>query len=259
VESISFERIAERYDDTRGGMDRARDIAEAVVPILAPGSVLEVGVGTGAVAAALEETGRHVVGIDLSPAMLRQAAERLGPRVAVGDAQRLPVRSSGSDNVLLVWVLHVVGDPVATLLEARRVLADGGRVVVGPRAVTPPELFDDVETIFYAMHALLRRDDDLEPASVVAQAEQAGLALVERTVTRSRSVGESPLVAADKIESRTFSSLWDVDDATWSAVVEPAITALRALPESERPRPRSVTQELFAFTPGNRRSLLQRL
>jgi ubiquinone/menaquinone biosynthesis C-methylase UbiE len=247
MESISFDRIADRYDETRGGMDRARDVAVAVVPVLMPGTVMEVGIGTGVIAAALAEHGRQVVGVDLSPAMLLHAAARLGPRVAVGDAQQLPVRSGGCDNVLLVWVMHLVGDPVAALVEARRVLADEGRVVIAPRLVTPPDLYDDVEAIFYAMHALLHRDV-LEPTSVLEQAEAAGLALVARTMTRPRPVGESPLAAAERIESRTFSSLWDVDDATWAAVVEPAITGLRALPAPDRPRDRSVSQELLVFT-----------
>jgi SAM-dependent methyltransferase len=247
MESISFDRIADRYDETRGGMDRARDFADGVVPILAAGSVLEVGIGTGAIAAALAEQGRRVVGVDLSPEMLRRAVARLGPQVAVGDAQRLPVRSGGCDNVLLVWVMHVVGDPVATLVEARRVLAGGGRVVVAPRPVTPPELFDDVETIVYAMSAALR-NEDLEPTTVVVQAEAAGLVLVERTLTRPRPVGESPLAVAERIESRTFSSLWDLDDVTWAAVVEPAIAQLRALPAPDQTRSRFVRQELFVFT-----------
>jgi SAM-dependent methyltransferase len=247
MESISFDRIADRYDETRGGMERARDIAAGVMPLLAPGSVLEVGIGTGAIAAALTEQGRDVVGVDISPAMLLRAVDRIGSRVAVGDAQRLPVRSGDCDNVVLVWVLHVVGDAVATLVEARRVLADGGRVIVAPRLVTPPELYDDIETIYYAMHRAIR-SDLLEPDSVVAEAEVAGLALVERALTTPRPVGQSPVAAARRIESRTFSALWDLDDATWSAVVEPAIAQLRALPAPDEPRTRSIAQELFVFT-----------
>ena len=47
------------------------------------GSVLEVGVGTGAVMIALRERGHPVVGVDLSPAMLALAQPRLGLGVAV--------------------------------------------------------------------------------------------------------------------------------------------------------------------------------
>src|SRR5262245_19859134 len=120
--SVSFDRIAERYDETRGGDKRGREIAEEVLPWLVDGPTLEVGVGTGLVAAALAKRGRHVLGVDLSPAMLARAYTRMGPRVALGDAQALPVATGSLANVYYVWVLHLVGDPAATLAEAARVL-----------------------------------------------------------------------------------------------------------------------------------------
>ncbi len=98
------------------------------------------------------------------------------------------------------------------------------------------------------MYSMLRPEDDLEPTSVVSTAEAAGLVLVDRTLAGSRDVGESPLASAQRIESRTFSSLWDLDEDTWVTVVEPAIAQLRALPDADQPRTRSVTQELFVFT-----------
>jgi ubiquinone/menaquinone biosynthesis C-methylase UbiE len=88
--SISFDRAAPTYDATRGGLERGVYLADSIVPHLRPGPVLEVGVGTGAVAVAVRERGHPVVGVDLSPAMLALAQPRLGPRVAVADGFRLP-------------------------------------------------------------------------------------------------------------------------------------------------------------------------
>ena len=95
TESIAFDRMAEDYDRTRGGMERGRSIAPLLHDILPPGPLLEVGVGTGLVAAGLTELGRQVVGVDLSVPMLRKAAARVPGRVAVGDATGLPAGAGG--------------------------------------------------------------------------------------------------------------------------------------------------------------------
>ena len=244
LDSISFDRIADRYDETRGGMDRARNIAAGLDPHLVRGTVLEIGVGTGAIATALTDLGRQVVGVDLSEPMLRVAIGRLGQRVSLGDGHRLPVRTGGCSNVILGWVLHLVGDPSAVLAEARRVLRPGGRVVAVQRP-TQVEL-DDIDTITEAMNVALRAGRP-DPARVPEQAAAAGLTLVERSMTPARTFQESPAEAVSKIEQRTFSSLWDVDDATWTSIVQPAVAALRALPSPESRRPRSVSQDVFVF------------
>ncbi|MBV8305279.1 MAG: hypothetical protein JOZ04_13795 [Acidimicrobiia bacterium] len=52
--SISFDRIADRYDETRGGERRGQLVAAEIDPYLGPGArILEIGVGTGIVATAL--------------------------------------------------------------------------------------------------------------------------------------------------------------------------------------------------------------
>ncbi|HEY6596686.1 MAG TPA: methyltransferase domain-containing protein, partial [Asanoa sp.] len=73
TESLPFDRVADRYDATRGGEERGRALADAVQPWLAPGRTLEVGVGTGLVAAELRARGFDVYGVDLAPAMVARA------------------------------------------------------------------------------------------------------------------------------------------------------------------------------------------
>ncbi len=95
--------------------------------------MLEVGVGTGVVAAALEAGGRSVVGVDLSLPMLRHAHARLGGGVAQADGFSLPVRSGAVDSVVIVWVVHLVPDSGAFLAEAARVVRP--RVVASSSSV----------------------------------------------------------------------------------------------------------------------------
>jgi SAM-dependent methyltransferase len=241
VDSVSFDRIAGRYDESRGGRARARLVAAGVEPHLVEGPVLEVGVGTGAVAEALRELGHEVVGVDLSREMLRRAFDRLGASVAQGDAHRLPARSRGVPNVLFVWVLHLVGDPIAVLGEARRVLREGGRVIVVTNAVGTAG--NDLEPIIDGLRAALGRHA-LTSDHVVAMAGAAGLTALASGSSAERTYLDSPVDAALSIERRTYSYVWDLDADTWERVVEPAVTALRALPDPDRGRPRSSRQDV---------------
>ena len=77
----------------------------------------------------------------------------------------------------------------------------------------------------------------------------AGLDLV----TRREMVDEhpaSPNEYADVVEQRTFSFLWDVDDKTWTTVVQPVIDGLRTLPDPTRPRRVVHRRDLLVFQKG---------
>ncbi|WP_412539725.1 class I SAM-dependent methyltransferase [Longispora sp. K20-0274] len=88
------------------------------------GTVLEIGCGTGAHAAALRSTGRTPVGVDISAGQLSFAAGKLP--VARADAGRLPVASGSLDAVASVLIHTDVPDYRAAVREAARVLRPGG-------------------------------------------------------------------------------------------------------------------------------------
>ena len=127
-----FDEIAPIYDETRGGEARGDEYAADIDRLLPrePGTLLEIGVGTGVVSLGLRNRGRTVIGVDLSAPMLARAAARLGSSVVRGDAQRLPVRTAGVRYAVAVWVIHDVADPDALLREAARVIQTGGRLIV---------------------------------------------------------------------------------------------------------------------------------
>lgn len=100
------------------------------------GQVLEIGAGSGAMAARLlgMAPGLHVTVTDYDPLMVSVAAESLaahGDRVAIrqADAAELPFSDGGFDCVLSFAMLHHVIDWEAAVREAVRVLAPGGRLV----------------------------------------------------------------------------------------------------------------------------------
>jgi len=95
--------------------------------------VLDVGCGTGRLLAALvADAHAKAWGIDESPDMVAVARETLPPGVGVrqGTAERLPFRDAWFDRVTMSLVLHLV-DPPRALAEARRVVPEDGRIVIG--------------------------------------------------------------------------------------------------------------------------------
>jgi ubiquinone/menaquinone biosynthesis C-methylase UbiE len=100
------------------------------------GSALEVGSGSGAMAAALldREPNLTLTATDYDPAMVRQLERRLaryGDRltVAKADATQLPFTDDTFDVSLSFLMLHHVGDWEAALYELVRVVRPGGRVI----------------------------------------------------------------------------------------------------------------------------------
>ncbi len=139
-----FDRIAPRYDLLNrllsGGTDvrwrrRCVDLLQ-----LAPGArVLDLCTGTADLL--LEWLGRDPrnlgVGADLSSEMLTRGRAKLcrsvGParaQLAAADAERLPLSDGAFDGAMVAFGIRNVGDALAALREAWRVLKPGGCLVV---------------------------------------------------------------------------------------------------------------------------------
>jgi SAM-dependent methyltransferase len=244
--SISFDPVADQYDESRGGTARGERIAADLMPWLAPGRVLEVGVGTGIVAVALRSRGLSVSGVDLSMAMLRRAKERLGSTVVRADALALPVASGSMDNVLFVAALHAIGDVSGAIAEATRVLRPGGRLLAVHGLPVRDAPDDEVVRAVAPLSDLREFRSDTE-AALDEAAAAASLTPVGTAQVASATMAHAPNAVADGIEQRLWSYLWAVDQSTWDTVVAPVVAALRALPEPDRPRPYALSSRLVVF------------
>lgn len=89
---------------------------------------VDVGTGTGAVAALLRAAGAQVVACDAALGML-QPRSRERPPAVVGDVRALPLRTAAADLVTAGFVLNHLPDPGPALREVTRVLRPGGRLV----------------------------------------------------------------------------------------------------------------------------------
>lgn len=97
---------------------------------------LDVGCGTGHLAADLARAGLCVRAFDHDPGMVSAARQRFtrilerGLQFEVADAAALPAADASQDGVVLTAVLGCVADPAPALAEAARVLRPGGTAIV---------------------------------------------------------------------------------------------------------------------------------
>jgi ubiquinone/menaquinone biosynthesis C-methylase UbiE len=98
---------------------------------LQPGDrILEVGCGPGVALAAACERTEHVVGVDRSPIMVRQARRRSRAEVHEASAEHLPAFKAPFDKALAVNTVGHWADPVAGLAQLHAVIRPGGTIAV---------------------------------------------------------------------------------------------------------------------------------
>jgi SAM-dependent methyltransferase len=95
----------------------------------APGRLLDVGTGVGALVRLAAARGWSAVGIDVDPAVVGYARAR-GLDVRLGELPKLELPAESFDLVTLWNVLDFLVDPVAVLADCQRVLVPGGRLFV---------------------------------------------------------------------------------------------------------------------------------
>lgn len=160
-QAACFSRLPGHEEATRLLIDLAQ--------IGADDEVLDVACGPGLVACAMAPHARHVIGVDLTPAMIDQARalqtqrRLLNLEWHVGDVSALPFASDRFSVVVTRYSLHHFVDPERVLLEMVRVAKPGGRVVVAD-LVLPPEksrAYDSMERLRDPSHVRVLSNDEL--------------------------------------------------------------------------------------------------
>jgi SAM-dependent methyltransferase len=115
------------YDSPKGCVLLASEVA-CLRPLLLQFSkpYLEVGVGTGRFAQALEIG----YGLDPSPPALEKARQR-DIRVVLGVSEALPFKNASFGAVLMAFTLCFVKDPSTVMRQIHRVLVTGGGLILG--------------------------------------------------------------------------------------------------------------------------------
>ena len=133
-----FDEVAAVYDETLPSHVVEHYLGKRTRFLLAhcppPATVLDVGCGTGTLAARLSDSGYDVVGLDPSRGMLEVLRERApGVEAVHGSATEIPFSDGEFDLSLSVATLHHIADRVEVrraLAEMTRVVRPGGHVLV---------------------------------------------------------------------------------------------------------------------------------
>ena len=111
------------------------------------------GIGTSALQL-IGETGCRVVGVDLSPANVREASDAADSngiqdrvRFLVGDAEALPLDSASADGALCECALCTFPDPRGAVRELARVLKPGTRLALSDVTADESLLPDELRTL----------------------------------------------------------------------------------------------------------------
>jgi len=141
-------RLTDHYDRKYAGQSGPAEIArvahagdrfEALVEVAARGAhgrYLEIGAGSGATLRALEPLYDELVGTELSPVRGQQLAAAFAGhgkvRVVCHDieAERLRFPDDYFDTIAMSAVIEHLVEPIAALVELRRVLRPGGRLLI---------------------------------------------------------------------------------------------------------------------------------
>jgi ubiquinone/menaquinone biosynthesis C-methylase UbiE len=242
--SISFDRAADYYDETRGySGDTAYHIRDAILQTVKANPAthfLEIGVGTGRIAFPFIQAGYSYTGIDISQAMmdkLRQKishdpqAQKANVTLIQGDITVLPFPTNSFEVALSVHVFHLVTDWQKAIDEVRRVLVKpGGILIIG---------YDNIggeETPFYTVWRkwaefvrelgggdYLESPGDWQGEKVAAYLETSGAKVEKISLVELAKPAENFSRSVERVASRKFSSQWHVPDDMF----EQSITRLR--------------------------------
>lgn len=160
----------------------------AVLAHLPPGSrVLDVGCGSGHLAASLVAAGHVVDAVDPDPQMVALATSRSAADVRRGGLPDLPYDDASFDAVVANFVLNHVDDPRVAARGLAPVLRPGGHVVastwpasVPPQAVLWSTLLDESGAVRPEMPRLPPElDFERSPEGLASLLSQAGLRVVD--------------------------------------------------------------------------------
>lgn len=235
--SVSFDRVSDVYDATRGlPPDVAEQITQCILGLVATiddPQFLEIGVGTGRIALPIVQQGYAYTGIDISEKMMDEFRRKLPEMptrltLMAADATALPFCDRSFDVVLAVHVLHLIPDWQQALSELRRVLKPSGlflythgRTGISPAQVAPegviPEIHQQWHRILASYNFQLREYG--ATAKQVLQVLQTQGAHLETLTVVQWPIEQSVQQILDRYGSRSYSSSWQIPEPIFQAAI----------------------------------------
>jgi ArsR family transcriptional regulator len=187
------DKAREYFDELAGKFGRHycpgrswQALAHALITLLPPLTVADLGAGEGTLSQLLAKNARKVIAIDNSPKMVEfgsQLAKRHGFKnleYRLGDIEDPPIANSSVDLAILSQALHHAIHPQQAIRAAHRILKRGGRLVIldllSHRFERARELYADHWLGFseVQLHQFLEKNSFREiEVSVVAREKQS--------------------------------------------------------------------------------------
>ncbi len=109
------------------------------------GKVLEIGIGTGKNIPYYNYEKTDLIGIDLSPGMLKKAKEKAKKynyqvTLKLGNMENLPFKSNSFDYVVCTFVLCSVPNPEKAIKEMKRVIKKQGKIILLEHVISQNKL-----------------------------------------------------------------------------------------------------------------------
>jgi len=109
------------------------------------GYVLELGCGTGLYTEALQKNAEKILATDFSDEMLKVAVQKRSKLQKVtfqkADALNLEFEENSFDTVFMANLIHIIGDAEKLIRESKRVLKEGGQLIITSFAIDEMNFF----------------------------------------------------------------------------------------------------------------------
>lgn len=193
-----YDRFIGRAGDNSS--NRWRDRREAITKHKSSGAILDLGCSSGAFLETLKGQGWELYGIEMSEGAAKQATERSGARVYVGDVLDAPFAPNSFDVITCFDVLEHVYEPRKVLEKARHWLKPGGIVYI-----LVPNIESGEARIFksywYGLE-LPRHLSHFSPRSLRYLAESVGLTVASLETHRNSAMENSLHYLGDAVMSQ---------------------------------------------------------
>jgi len=181
------------------------------------GRCLEIGVGTGRIALPLARAGASIVGVDISPAMLRRLVDKAGTsrlEIVIADATRLPFGSDTFTSAIAAHVFHLIPNWTVAVAELLRVVRRDGVVLASRGGGHAPEWARKVRRHFF-----VEAGDPAWPPGAGRLEEldehMRSLGIDARTLPLLSVDGQASIVEViAHLEAGYASACWSLDEAT---------------------------------------------
>lgn len=131
-----FDQLAGKFGRTYVPGRSWKGLSEALIRLIEPQVIADLGAGEGTLAQMLAQRALHVIAVDSSPRMVEFGAQLARDHgvsnleYRLGDLESPPIDDGSVDLVLFSQALHHAQRPARAVAEASRILKPGGRIVI---------------------------------------------------------------------------------------------------------------------------------